>query len=150
MSHIEIPSTVTCTDLLQFWKHYNIADNFDLLPCDGFKSFINSETPPGFFTFFENFLQCRLVPYFSSFVEEVMICYNIAPTQLHPNAWRLILSFESLCLMHDILPMFYIFNYFYALKKRLNSPIYFIEGRKGRVLLTRLSNKVRGWSDRYF
>ncbi len=50
------------------------------------------------------------------FVNELLVTYQLVPAQLAPNAWRTIIGFLSLCLLHGIPSSVNVFRWCFLLK----------------------------------
>ena len=76
------------------------------------------------------------------FVLELLHDYGVAPSQLAPNAWRIIAAFYLGCHIIGVPPTSRLFRTFYFLKTR--EEFYFLQAR-GKPIVTGLPDTNKGW-----
>ena len=76
------------------------------------------------------------------FVLELLFDYDIAPSQLVPNAWRILGAFYLGCHVIGVMPTSRLFKNFYFLKSR--EKFYFLQSR-GKPVVTRMPDTDKGW-----
>ena len=76
------------------------------------------------------------------FVLKFLHDYGVAPTQLAPNAWRILAAFYLGCHVIGVAPTSLLFRYFYFLKSR--EEFYFLQSR-GKPIVTKLPDTNKGW-----
>ncbi|KAI4324192.1 hypothetical protein L6164_023749 [Bauhinia variegata] len=81
--------------------------------------------------------RCGVSLPFNNFEMKILRTFDIAPTQLHPNAWTTLYAFQKICRELNRPPRIDVFFYFYCLrnpKKREVGYLYFF-AKKGRSLI---------------
>ena len=76
------------------------------------------------------------------FILELLHHYDIAPSQLAPNAWRILAAFYLGCHTIGVAPTSRLFRSFYFLKTR--EEFYFLQSR-GKPIVTKLPDTNKGW-----
>ena len=76
-----------------------------------------------------------------AFILELLFDYDIAPSQLAPNAWRILGAFYLGCRILGVMPTSHLFHSFYYLKTR--NEFYFLQSR-GSPIVTKLSDTNKG------
>ena len=87
---------------------------------------------------FQNELRFPLL----GFILEVLHDYDVALSQLAPNAWRILGAFYIGCCILGIMLTSRLFHYFYFLKNC--EEFYFLQS-KDSLTVTKLSNTNKGW-----
>ena len=80
------------------------------------------------------------------FMIRVLADYGIVPSQLVPNAWRILSTFFICCRMAQVEPTSRVFRLFYRLKAKREW--YFFSGR-GRKVVVGNSTSVKNWKGRF-
>ena len=78
----------------------------------------------------------------SGFVLELLYDYDIAPSQLAPNAWRILGAFYLGCHIMGVVLTNWLFRNFYFLKTR--EKFYFLQFRE-KSIVTKLPDTNKGW-----
>ena len=58
---------------------------------------------------------------FNTYVKDIFNYFRLAPSQITPNSWRIIIAFEAICFHLDSHPTAQAFHYFFYLKRRDNN-----------------------------
>ena len=103
-----------------------------------------------FFLYQTVFKRVGLCLPFTAFERELLTEINTAPTQLHPNSWAFIKTFEILCGYLGLLPSVDVFLHFFEVKKQGKSLWVSFSGVAGRILLTLFQNSYKGWKGQFF
>jgi len=72
---------------------------------------------------------------FTFFEKDLLTELNVAPCQLHPNAWAFIRAFEILCYHFEHLPSTNVFLHFFEAKNPGDRSWVSLNGVSGRVIL---------------
>ncbi|KAI4976778.1 uncharacterized protein LOC123410791 [Hordeum vulgare subsp. vulgare] len=82
---------------------------------------------------------------------DVLTHFNIAPTQLAPNGWRIMAGFLVLCHSAGVPPSLAVFRRFFLLRRKQTIGWYFFQSRRGSGLrFTGLPDSIPGWKSRFF
>ncbi|CAM0880709.1 unnamed protein product [Alopecurus aequalis] len=81
---------------------------------------------------------------------EVLNHFGLAPSQLMPNGWRILVGFVVLCHDAGVPPSLAVFGHFFKLRSKLGG-WYYIQRKKykARPLFTGLPNCIKGWQDKF-
>ncbi|MQL86672.1 hypothetical protein Taro_019204 [Colocasia esculenta] len=80
---------------------------------------------------------------FHPFVIFLLLELGVAPSQLAPNAWRVIVGFLSLCYSAGVPPTSRLFLYLFSIKPF--GDWFYFAARNGRHILGRLPSSLHGW-----
>ena len=78
------------------------------------------------------------------FVLKLFHDYGVTPSQLAPNAWRILATFYLGCHVIGVAPTSRLFRYFYFLKS--HEKFYFLQSR-GKLIMIKLLNTNKGWME---
>ena len=92
--------------------------DFNLMHADAHVSKVRQESGVVKGYFYVVALDSRLKFPIQEFMVEVLNDYKIAPSQLVPNSWRILVAFFISCKMMVIKPTLRMFRFFYCLKRR--------------------------------
>ncbi|KAF7094007.1 hypothetical protein CFC21_096369 [Triticum aestivum] len=85
------------------------------------------------------------------FFLDVLNHFNLAPTQLAPNAWRIMAGFLVLCHLARVPPPLAVFRRFFLLHHKHKIAWYFFKSRRGSGLrITGLPDSIKGWKSGVF
>lgn len=90
---------------------------------------------------------------FSNFQIKALNHLRICPSQLHPNAWGFILSFEKLCACHNFFLSLNVFCYFFIPwcgKKSSGYPCLSLKGCTYISILKAFEELIKNFKEMYF
>jgi len=87
---------------------------------------------------------------FTFFEKELMMELNVAPCQLHPNAWALIRAFEILCNYFGHNASVDVFLHFFKAKNPWDRSWVSLNGVAGRVILGLYQQSFKDWKGRFY
>ena len=87
---------------------------------------------------------------FTFFEKELMMELNVAPCQLHPNAWAFIRSFEILCNYFGHNASVDVFLHFFEAKNPGDRSWVSLNGVVGRVILGLYQQSFKDWKGRFY
>ena len=147
--HIGEPSTY---DHRAFGKRHD--DDIAVLPCTLGEPVCGDERAnngvPFFYFYQVVFKRIGMRFPFSRFERELLTKINIAPAQLHPNAWAFVKAFGVLCGFFGCTPSVDVFLHFFEVKKQGKSLWVSLNNIHGRVLLSLFQQSFKGWKGKFF
>ena len=96
------------------------------------------------------FKRLRLRLPLTFFVKELLTELNVAPCQLHSNAWGFIRAFEILCNHFGHPPSTDVFLYFFEAKNPGDRSWVSLNGVTGRVILGLYQQSFKDWKGRFY
>ena len=105
---------------------------------------------PFVFVYSAIFKRLKLRLPFTFFEKELMMELNVAPCQLHPNAWAFIRAFQILCNYFGHNASVEVFLYFFEAKKPGDRFWVSLNGVAGRVLLGLYQQSFKDWKGRFY
>ncbi len=85
------------------------------------------------------------------FLNELLTEYQLVPAQLAPNAWRTIVGFLSLCLLHGIPTSVNVFRRLFMLKSNPGDGEWlYVALRSGRPLFHGAPSSIHDWKKKFF
>ena len=105
---------------------------------------------PFTFVYSAIFKRLKLRLPFTFFEKELMMELNVAPCQLHPNAWAFIRAFEILCNYFGHNASVDVFLYFFEAKNPGDRSWVSLNGVAGRVLLGLYQQSFKDWKGRFY
>lgn len=75
------------------------------------------------------------------FIVEVLSSYPTRITHIHPNSWKILISFMSLCWLHCIMPFAHVFASMYALSHKVLKLFIILFSRK-KVVFSMVSLNI--------
>jgi len=96
------------------------------------------------------FKRLRLRLPFTFFEKDLLTELNVAPCQLHPNAWAFIPAFEILCNHFGHTPSTDIFLHFFEAKNPGDRSWVSLNGVSGRVILGLYQQSFKDWKGRFY
>ena len=120
---------------------------FDTFPCENGEFVYHSPHNPRteYYTYVYDcfFKKMGVRMPFTDFQCEILRILNVAPTQLHPEAWSFVRSFEVICRGIGFSPSAYVFFSFFLAKKSNNSWVY-MSNFSGRPLIRPYHDSWKG------
>ncbi|CAM0913026.1 unnamed protein product [Alopecurus aequalis] len=106
--------------------------------------------PPGAVCIYAHALEAGLHFPLPAFFSEVLSYFGVAPGQLTPNGWRVLVCFVVLCRSAGVPPSVAVFRHFFTLRSK--GWCFFRCRRGARVLFTGLTSPKteRGWKRHFF
>lgn len=105
--------------------------------------------PPGYVAVNRYMLMMGAVPPFNPFLEDILRHLAIAPMQLHPNGYAILIGLYVLFMrVKQRAPSFKEICSLYAFKRREKPSIIFVEAKRSKVI-TDLVESVKGYIDHY-
>ena len=103
-----------------------------------------------FYVYSTLFVDLKVTLSFDEFTMDVLRFLNIAPTQLHPNAWACIQAFRMVCQLFDLMPRAGAFLFFYNTYS--SNPVSWVSltSRPGSVRLAAFTTSYKNFRERYF
>ena len=105
---------------------------------------------PFTFVYSAIFKRLKLRLPFTFFEKELMMELNVAPCQLHSNAWAFIRAFEILCNYFGHKASVDVFLYFFEAKNPGDRSWVSLNGVAGRVLLGLYQQSFKDWKGRFY
>ena len=105
---------------------------------------------PFTFVYSAIFKRLKLRLPFTFFEKELMMELNVAPCQLHPNAWAFIRAFQILCSYFGHNASVDVFLYFFEAKNPGDRSWVSLNGVAGRVLLGLYQQSFKDWKGRFY
>jgi len=96
------------------------------------------------------FMRLRLRLPFTFFEKDLLTELNVAPCQLHPNAWAFIQAFEILCNHFRHPPSTNVFLHFFEAKNPGDRSWVSLNGVSGRVILGLYQQSFKDWKGRFY
>jgi len=96
------------------------------------------------------FKRLRLRLPFTFFEKDLLTELNVAPCQLHPNAWAFIRAFEILCNHFGHPPSTDVFLHFFEAKNPGDRSWVILNGVSGRVILGLYQQSFKDWKGRFY
>jgi len=96
------------------------------------------------------FKRLRLRLPFTFFEKDLLTELNVAPCQLHPNAWAFIRAFEILCNHFGHPPSTDVFLHFFEAKNPGDRSWLSLNGVIGRVILGLYQQSFKDWKGRFY
>ncbi|MED6218740.1 hypothetical protein PIB30_029318 [Stylosanthes scabra] len=90
---------------------------------------------------------------FSDFQLQILNTINVAPTQLHPNAWAFLISFENLCQSFRFAPTVAVFFYFFqavGVKEKEKMSWVSIRAREDRTKILTFEQWCAPFANKFF
>ena len=143
------PTTLNQRSLSQLCYQFGIREGDAQLPKEGQFADI---PPPGFVTVNKHMCSHGAIPPFNSFLEKLLRQLSIAPSQLHPNGYAILMG---LCVLFmgvlKRLPTFEEINFLCTFAKGKTHPsIINVKGARNRRLILDLPKSAHGFLNQYF
>ncbi|KAM3207993.1 hypothetical protein ACQJBY_062964 [Aegilops geniculata] len=132
-------------------KKYDIpaGDQSTALPAGDLRA--SSSPPHGAICVYAHALEAGMRLPLHPFFVEVLTYFNLAPTQLTPNSWRIMAGFLVLCRSADVPLSLAVFRRFFLLHHKHEIAWYFFKSRRGSGLrFTGLPDSIKGWKSGFF
>ncbi|XBI07732.1 hypothetical protein VPH35_135587 [Triticum aestivum] len=131
-------------------KKYDIPKNlYTACPAGDLRA--SSSPPHGAVCVYAHALEAGMRLPLHPFFVDVLNHFNLAPTQLAPNAWRIIVGFLVLCHSARVPPSLAVFRRFFLLHHKHKIAWYFFKTRRGsRLRITGLPDSIKGWKSGFF
>jgi len=102
------------------------------------------------FTFIYSAIFKRVRLPFTFFEKDLLTELNVAPCQLHPNAWAFIRAFEILCNHFGDPPSTDVFLHFFEAKNPGDRSWVSLNGVSGRVILGLYQQSFKDWKGKFY
>ncbi|KAJ0964593.1 hypothetical protein J5N97_025731 [Dioscorea zingiberensis] len=76
--------------------------------------------------------------------------YNVCPSQLSPNSWRILCGFVIILSQNNLVPFVHLFNLLFSLNKDRNTDWYYFCARQGRQFLGSIPDSIKEWKSKFF
>lgn len=104
-----------------------------------------------FFFFYANFFnQLHIRVPFTDFQAVILRELNVAPTQLHPNAWATVQAFGAGCLAAGVAPTVPAFLYYFKVRPSPMGGWVSLTSVKDRTLFKPYSESYKNFKDQFF
>ncbi|KAM3194965.1 hypothetical protein ACQJBY_071180 [Aegilops geniculata] len=140
----------TQNDVDAVHKKYAISENqYTARPTGNLRA--SSSPPHGAVCVYAHALEAGTRLPLHPFFVDVLNHFNLAPTQLAPNAWRIMAGFLVLCHSARVPPSLAVFRRFFLLHHKHKIAWYFFKTRRGsRLRITGLPDSIKGWKSGFF
>lgn len=149
-----IASTLTKSDLEKIAMEYHIDTNRYHLSLPKSSERANSYFPcKHTFCFYADAFKAGLRLPLHPLISEVLSEFSVAPTQIPPNSWRVLICFISYCYSQKITPTVNLFRAICSLKDHSgesNKGWWFFSARIGFKLFEGFPSSIKGWRHRFF
>ena len=100
-----------------------------------------------FYVYSTLFVDLKVTLSFDEFTMDVLRFLNIAPTQLHPNAWACIQAFRMVCQLFDLTPRARVFLFYYNTYS--SNPVSWVSltSRPGSVRLAAFTTSYKNFKE---
>ncbi|KAI4305193.1 hypothetical protein L6164_028576 [Bauhinia variegata] len=96
--------------------------------------------------------RCGVSLPFNNFEMKILRTLDIAPTQLHPNAWATLYAFQKICRELNRPPRIDVFFYFYCLRNPKKSEVGYLyfSAKRGRSLILPVEDSAKQFKQWFF
>ncbi|XBH97844.1 hypothetical protein VPH35_127456 [Triticum aestivum] len=131
-------------------KKHDIPEKlYTALPAGDLRA--SSSPPHGAVCVYAHALEAGMRLPLHPFFADVLTHFNLAPTQLAPNAWRIMAGFFVLCHSAGVPQSLAVFRRFFLLDHKHKMACYFFKSRRGSGLrFTGLPDSIKGWKSGFF
>ncbi|RDX85667.1 hypothetical protein CR513_33109, partial [Mucuna pruriens] len=119
-------------------------------PTESVNNRTSSEEAPFFYAYEPVFSKLGLKLPFTTFEQSVLRALNVAPSQLHPNSWAFVRTFELLCEDLGQAPSLGVFFWFFRVKKTAKVGWMSLSSRPNRKLLKPFLERFKIFKDKFF
>ncbi|KAA3460622.1 Bromodomain adjacent to zinc finger domain 1A [Gossypium australe] len=149
-----IASTLTKSDLEKIAMEYHIDTNRYHLSLPKSSERANSYFPcKHTFCIYADAFKAGLRLPLHPLISEILSEFSVAPTQIPPNSWRVLICFISFCYSQKITPTVNLFRAICSLKDHSgesNKGWWFFSARIGFKLFEGFPSSIKGWRHRFF
>ncbi|GMJ00042.1 hypothetical protein HRI_003673400 [Hibiscus trionum] len=148
-----IASTLTESDLEKIAKEYQIDTNKYHLSLPKSSERANSYfSCKRTFCIYADAFKAGLRLPLHPLVSEILNVFGVAPTQIPPNSWRVLICFISFCYSRKITPTVNLFRAICSLKDPSGESKgwWFFSARIGFKLFEGFPSSIKGWRNRFF
>ncbi|KAJ0969495.1 hypothetical protein J5N97_022372 [Dioscorea zingiberensis] len=117
------------------------------VPCSGERA---SSPREGEIAIYQDALLGGLRIPFSYFAKAILEEYNLCPSQLTPNSWRLLNSFVVVFKNYGVNPTVHWFRMLFSLCLESNADWYYFSARSGRKFLGKVPSSIKRWKSKFF